>query len=75
MSPSAPDLAGCTRTRPTTTAAVAENTTPLTEDRPRPELLTYPNTPTTQGSTAVTESTATITGTVDPSSNGQAGGA
>ena len=54
--------------------AVAENAMPLTEDGPLQTLLTFPNTPTTRGVSAVTESTATITGTVDPSSDGQPAG-
>jgi hypothetical protein len=54
--------------------AVAENTTPLTTDGPVQAFLTFPNVPITGKASAITTSTANITGTIDPSSSGQPAG-
>jgi phosphodiesterase/alkaline phosphatase D-like protein len=54
--------------------AVAENATPLSEDGPVQSFVTFPNTPVTEGSSAATTSTASVTGTIDPSSSGQLAG-
>jgi phosphodiesterase/alkaline phosphatase D-like protein len=53
---------------------LAANATPLTEDGPIQTLLTFPNTPTTGSTSRVTESTATIMGTVNPGSDGRPAG-